>query len=542
MSMNTRILPASAWLVAIGAGAVLIIGAFARFDPASSAPPVIKSSPNPPPLAQDDPPPEKLEGEPALPAQLSPGLSEIIKLAQAHVDEGVILAYIQSSHLSFSPTADEILYLSDLGLSQDVIGALVKPAAPGAMPDNSQAIAATPTTGPAPPPTEPYSTTDVGTMTRRGGIGAPSLPTRSRQPTVVTIDPGWTPYVDAGQWLYSDNGWYWQSDYTWGWAAFHYGRWTKLPHQGWAWVPGNQWAPAWVAWSSAPSYIGWAPLPPGVSLNVLAQLTYNSKPIGPHTTLGAPAWAFSFVSVGNLVSRNLSRHVLPAAQAEDVARRSKLLDSYAIVNNRIFNKGINRDAVASATHKAVPEVTLRAVSNPEAAGLALDRKTLSVYLPPASSSGASSSGQWAANKSQVQARTEAPPKQDEAMYAENDPGDATAVPPEPANGDLSVRLPPLRYPDSSSPPAVHRHPRNVIIASPPNSMAGNRDWSPGYGAIAVEHPTAPAPAPRFDGFNPPVRQVEPQRVLTENRPAPVEPARAAPVVSASSSGSSKSGK
>src|SRR5665213_3335370 len=126
--MNTRNLPASFLLLAIGAGAVLLIGAFTRFDPTNS-PLAAAPSPAPPLLTQDDPPAEAAS-EPTLPADLSPGLSELIKLAQAHVDESVILAYIKNSGQVFSPSADEILYLSDLGLSQDVIGTLVKTAPP----------------------------------------------------------------------------------------------------------------------------------------------------------------------------------------------------------------------------------------------------------------------------------------------------------------------------------------------------------------------------------------------------------------------------
>jgi hypothetical protein len=292
MSMNTRNLPFSAWLVAIGAGAVLIIGAFAHFDPASSPRPAVGELQSPPPLTQDGPPAE-VSGAPALPANLSPGVGEIIKLAQAHVGESVILAYVKNSGLVFSPTADEILYLSDLGLSQDVIGALVRTASPPTPPQNPQLIATEPAPA-SPPETAPVPASEPDAPAE-SGVFYNNLASYGAwvqqpdyglcwQPTVETIDPNWTPYVDAGQWLYSDFGWYWQSDYTWGWAVFHYGRWANVPHQGWVWVPGNQWGPAWVAWRSGQSYLGWAPLPPGVSLNVLAQLTYNSKPIGPHAT------------------------------------------------------------------------------------------------------------------------------------------------------------------------------------------------------------------------------------------------------------------
>jgi hypothetical protein len=555
--MNTRNLPVSAWLVAIGAGAVLIIGAFARFDPASSPRPVADASTSPPPLTQDDPPAVAAR-EPTLPSDLSPGLSEIIKLAQAHVEESVILAYVKNSGQVFSPSADEILYLSDLGLSQDVIGAIVRTAPPAATPQNPQIIAtapapASPLAGPPAAVSQPDSASGAsvfyndlapyGAWVQQPEYGL------CWQPTVETIDPGWSPYVDAGQWLYSDSGWYWQSDYTWGWAVFHYGRWANLPRQGWVWVPGNQWGPAWVAWRSTASYIGWAPLPPGVSLNVLAQLTYNSKPAGPKATFGLPAWAYSFVGVGNLISRNLPHHIVAAARAGELVQNSVLLDSYTMVNNRIFNGGISRDAVAAAAHKAVPEMALRTVSSPEGAGLAMDRKTLAVYLPAAPSADASPSAQFVVNKPRVQAQTEKLPSQEPEMLAENNTADAAIVPIAPQSGEISVQLPPLHYPVSTSPPVVRQNNRNVIIASGSDSTSPNRDRKTGFGTAVVARPATPAPAPRFEGLNPPVRQAEAPRIAVENRPAPaesrvapVEPAHAAPAVASPSSGSAKSGK
>jgi hypothetical protein len=566
--MNTRNFPASVLLLAVGAGAVLLIGAFARFDPASSPNPAAPS-PSPPPLTQDDPPAEAADG-PTLPVDLSPGLSEIIKLAQAHVDESVILAYIKNSGQVFSPTADEILYLSDLGLSQDVIGTVVKTAplasAPlASAPQTDQDTAAAP--GPAPaaegapaaasqPQPDPSAgvfyndLASYGTWTQQPDYGV------CWQPTVETIDTDWRPYVDAGQWLSSDSGWYWQSDYTWGWAAFHYGRWAKVPRLGWVWVPGKIWAPAWVAWRSTPSYIGWAPLPPGVSLNVLAQLTYLGKPAGSHSTFGLSSSAYTFVNTGDLTSRHLPRRVLPANQVNSLVQITVVIDNYAIVNHRIFNGGASREAVAAAAHKAVPEVTLRAVSSPEAAGLGMDRKTLAVYRPAVS--GASPAGPRVINNSRVQAAAERLPSQKPIVLAENDPADAAVMPVAPDGGELSVQLPPLRYAAPAGPPVVGRHHRDSMVASAPNPATAGHNGPRGFGTTAVEHPSTPAPAPRFNGFNPPGRQIEPPRVAMENRPvrienrpvqvesrpAPVQPARAAPAPAAPAAAASpsKSGK
>jgi hypothetical protein len=560
--MNTRNLPVSVLLVVIGAAAILFIGAFAHFDPTSSFHPAAAAPASPPSPAQVGPPAEAAV-EP-LPAHLTPGLTEIIKLAQAHVDESLILAYIKNSHQVFAATAREILYLSDLGLSQDVIGALVQTAPPASDLQPSPPMAAPPAPPTAPAPVPALASAEPPPAVVQPEADASASPFYNDlaaygswmqqpdyglvwQPTVDTINPDWTPYVDAGQWLNSDSGWYWNSDYTWGWAAFHYGRWVNLPHRGWVWQPGNIWAPAWVAWRSSAPYIGWAPLPPGTSLNILAQLTYNGKPAGPNATLGLPASAYTFVNVSNLASRNLPRRAAPAPRVKALVQSSVVLDSYAIVNNRIFNGGANPETVAAARRRAVPQVTLRAVSSQDAAGLGLDRKTLTVYVPAAASPGASAAAPSAANTPRSQTAVEKLPGREPLMLAENDSAKAPAMPAASSDGEVSVQWPPLRYPSSASPQVLRPyHGGNLASSSSPsapNPAPVRRDWPREFATTAVEHPATPAP--RLEGFNPPSRQVEAPHFAVESHPAAAEPAHVAPPApapAASSSSSSKSGK
>src|SRR6185436_11642385 len=81
------------------------------------------------------------------------------------------------------------------------------------------------------------------------------------------VEVGWRPYT-SGHWELTDAGWYWASDEPWGWATYHYGRWEMSAGYGWIWVPQTEWAPAWVSWRSGGGYVGWAPLPPRVSVSV----------------------------------------------------------------------------------------------------------------------------------------------------------------------------------------------------------------------------------------------------------------------------------
>ena len=83
------------------------------------------------------------------------------------------------------------------------------------------------------------------------------------------MGPDFRPYSTGGHWVWSDRyEWVWVSDYDWGWAPFHYGRWFHDPYYGWLWVPGYEWSGAWVSWRHGGDYYGWAPLRPGLSINI----------------------------------------------------------------------------------------------------------------------------------------------------------------------------------------------------------------------------------------------------------------------------------
>src|ERR1700674_5141626 len=88
------------------------------------------------------------------------------------------------------------------------------------------------------------------------------------QPSVASTN-NWRPYAD-GYWAYTDLGWTWVSYEDFGWATYHYGRWVRLADQGWVWAPGRdsdlEWGPAWVSWRTGGDFVGWAPLPPEVTI------------------------------------------------------------------------------------------------------------------------------------------------------------------------------------------------------------------------------------------------------------------------------------
>jgi hypothetical protein len=101
------------------------------------------------------------------PANLSPDLQEIVKFAQAHMTDDVILAYIKNSGKAYNLSGDDMMYLSSQGVSQPVISALLQtkgaaPApAPATLPSPAPAPAPAPAYAPAPTPAPQPGLVDV---------------------------------------------------------------------------------------------------------------------------------------------------------------------------------------------------------------------------------------------------------------------------------------------------------------------------------------------------------------------------------------------
>jgi hypothetical protein len=318
----------------------------------------------------------------AVPANLSPGAAEVVRLATSGVGDDVVLAYIQNSQAPFSLSADNVLYLKDLGLSPQVTSAMLNHDStlrgqPGQYAPVATAPAPAPAAAPpvtAPPATPPPAATpapvyvanpppDVtsfyndlspyGTWVYLEGYGW------CWQPRAVVISPGWRPYCDGGYWVYTDAGWYWQSTYSWGWAPFHYGRWYMHPHSGWVWLPDRVWGPAWVTWRVAGSSCGWAPLPPHAEFDVRLGWRFNGVSVGVGCDFGLGAGAFAFVSFGDFCSHDLHRSCLPPAQVTTVYKQTTIINNYTVVNNTVVHRGIPIERVSAVSHTPVPRANVR---------------------------------------------------------------------------------------------------------------------------------------------------------------------------------------
>jgi hypothetical protein len=307
-------------------------------------------------------------------ASLSPAAAEVAKLVAAGTTEDVVLAYVQNAPGPFNLSADNVLYLKDLGVASAVITAMLNhdsalrsqapppapaveapppAAAPAQMaPVPAQEMAPPPPAAPAPvyvnnpPPDVGYFYNDLapyGTWADLPGYGW------CWQPTVIATTPGWQPYCHGGNWLNTDAGWFWASSYSWGWAPFHYGRWYRHPGAGWVWFPGRTWGPSWVVWRSGGGNCGWAPLPPRADFVAGVGWRYNGVNVAASFDFGLSVGCFTFVSMGQLCEPNLHTRCLPPAQVTRVYNNTTVINNYTYVNNTYVNRGVNITTVEQAS-------------------------------------------------------------------------------------------------------------------------------------------------------------------------------------------------
>ena len=325
---------------------------------------------------------------PAPPAaDLSAGTTQVVKLAQSGTSDDVLLAYVQNSASPFSLTADQIVYLKDVGLSSQVITAMISrdtalrgqpqaydytqqsypPAAPGTTPPAPTVAEPVPSApAPAPAAAPVYVSDAPADVSYFYGDLSPygtwiSLPGYGWcwQPTAVVLNTGWRPYCDAGHWAWTDAGWFWASDYSWGWAPFHYGRWYRHANCGWVWMPDRVWGPAWVTWRTGGDICGWAPLPPRASFDARLGWSFNGARVAVGFDFGLSADCFAFIGLRDFCAHDLGHRRLPPAEVTRVYRQTTVLNNYVVQNNRVVNQGLKVERVAAATHTEIHRATIK---------------------------------------------------------------------------------------------------------------------------------------------------------------------------------------
>ena len=319
------------------------------------------------------------------PANLSPGLIEVVKLAQAHMSDDIISTYIKNSGAAYTLSADDIIYLTSQGVSQNVISVLQqnRPAAPAitaapAMPATPPP-AAPPMAAPgAPMQTPPYSPATMPPPVAAEAYVAPVAPPGSDinlvyfqtqlgpygqwvdvppygpawRPNDAIQIPGWRPYFNQGYWEYTEAGWFWHSDVAYGDITFHYGRWMRDLRYGWVWIPGYDWAPAWVSWRHAEGYAGWAPLPPAARFEVGVGLMFRGG-LAVDVDFGLAPDDYVFVGYDHFLDHAYLPFLVPRERALGLFRGSLVMNDYRILDGRLVVEGLGRDRVAAFAHRPV---------------------------------------------------------------------------------------------------------------------------------------------------------------------------------------------
>jgi hypothetical protein len=321
--------------------------------------------------AQPQPLPQSAAGG-SLPAAIVPGspLADVVKMIQAGVEVSTIKSYILNAQSAFNLDADEIIYLTDLGVPSDLIDAMLDrdkvlyaaTVVPPPVPAPAGDLTAPSAPEMAPPPTDVTTEYFNDTLAPYGSWVPVEGYGQCWRPTAVTYDAGWSPYCDRGHWVNTDYGWYWDSDYAWG-VTFHYGRWFRSARFGWCWYPDTVWAPSWVAWRSGGDYCGWAPLPPFAVFRPGVGFFYRGVGVGVNFDFGLGADCFVFVSPDHFCDRHPRSFCVDRARVTQIFHQTTIINHYDVNNHGLVNRGFGVKPIASATHHPVETVHVSALPN-----------------------------------------------------------------------------------------------------------------------------------------------------------------------------------
>jgi hypothetical protein len=186
---------------------------------------------------------------------------------------------------------------------------------------------------------------------------------------IPNAGPNFQPYATEGHWVFTDIGWTWYSNYSWGWAPFHYGRWFLDNQYGWVWVPDTEWGPAWVAWRSGGDYYGWAPLEPGISINIVIGGSYH-----------VPQDRWVFVRNRDIDRSNVYSYTVNRTSNTTIINNTTIVQNTRsnTHNNTTYITGPDRNDVQRVTGRPVKQVAIRENRSP---GQNLNKTELKIYKP-----------------------------------------------------------------------------------------------------------------------------------------------------------------
>lgn len=195
------------------------------------------------------------------------------------------------------------------------------------------------------------------------------------QPTVAVSNRSWRPYTD-GYWAYTDLGWTWVSYEDFGWATYHYGRWVRLRGRGWIWVPGREWGPAWVSWRTGGDYIGWAPLPPRGTGEVI----YDGRNITAQVDIDfdiGPSY-YNFIDVRYIGEPVLRERIFAADQNITYITRTVNVTNITYRDNQVYNYGPDYNTISRYSTRPIQRLSLQREANVDPLAAARSRSLMKV--------------------------------------------------------------------------------------------------------------------------------------------------------------------
>ena len=185
---------------------------------------------------------------------------------------------------------------------------------------------------------------------------------------VPDADEGFKPYATSGHWVETPYGNTWVSDYPWGWAAFHYGRWRYDDYYGWEWIPGHTWGPAWVNWRHGGGYYAWAPLGPGISIDISFGGGYH-----------VPDDYWVCAPQAYICNRDIGNYYVPRTRVVTIINRTTIINNTYVNNNVRYASGPRLQEIQQATHNRVQVYNINNGNDPH--HTVINNNTVNMYRP-----------------------------------------------------------------------------------------------------------------------------------------------------------------
>jgi hypothetical protein len=170
------------------------------------------------------------------------------------------------------------------------------------------------------------------------------------------------PYYTNGRWVMTEYGNTWVSDYDWGWGPFHYGRWVYNRYNEWIWIPDTTWGPAWVSWRSGGGYYGWAPLGPGMHVNI---------------NFNIPDLWWVFVPQRNIYYDRFPRYY--SRRNVVIINNTTIINNTYVHNRRTYYTGPRADDIRRATRQDVRVYNVNNTGRPSRSSI--DGNSVNIYTP-----------------------------------------------------------------------------------------------------------------------------------------------------------------